>query len=76
MRKQNAAHAPDPAVASSSHDPRYSVDAGQEAWVEIPLAPATLAEMKNADPECTIGSGNDHAGVTTEANRRTVNRGY
>lgn len=72
MGAQQPDMAPDPMVASSSHDPRYSPDAGPEAWVEIPAAPATLAEMKNVDPECQVGSGNDHAGTTTAANQSTV----
>lgn len=77
MPKPNASAAPDPAVGSSSHDARYSPDAGQDAFIDIPPAPATLAAMKNADPECSVGSGNDHAGTTAEANRRTVrNQGY
>jgi hypothetical protein len=78
MPKPNATHAPDPMVPSSSADARFSPDSSREAsMVDIPLAPATLAEQKNADPECTIGSGNDHAGTTTAANQRTVrNTGY
>lgn len=77
MPKPNATAAPDPAVGSSSYDPRYSPDSPREAsLIDIPLAPATLAEMKLADPECTIGTASDDAEVTTEANRSTVNRGY
>ncbi|HYH48308.1 MAG TPA: hypothetical protein VEG38_02055 [Acidimicrobiia bacterium] len=76
--RPNATHAPDPAAPSSSGDNRFSPDASREAaMVDIPMAPANLAEMKNADPECTIGSGNDHAGTTTAANQRTVrNSGF
>jgi hypothetical protein len=77
MPKPNAAAAPDPMVGSSSHDPRFSPDAGQEAWIDIPQAPDTLAEMKLLDPECSIGTGNDHAGVTTRAHRQeTQGEGY
>lgn len=78
MSKPNATHAPDPMVSNSSADPSYSPDASREAaMVDIPLAPATLAEQKNADPECSIGTASDHAGTTTAANRRTVrNTGY
>lgn len=69
MPRPNAAHAPDPAVPSSSFDPRFSPDAGDSAWVEIPKMPGTLADMKRADPVCSIGSGNDQAGVLDEAVR-------
>ena len=78
MAKQNAGQPADPMVPSVSSDPRFSPDSSREAsMVDIPAAPATLAEMKNDDPECSIGSGNDHAGTTTAANKRTVrNSGY
>jgi hypothetical protein len=69
MPKPNAAHAPDPMVPSSSHDPRFSPDAGESAWSDIPMAPDTLAAMKKADPVCSVGSGNDHAGVVDNAVR-------
>jgi len=67
MARQNAGKAPDPAVPSSSHDPRFSPDAGESAWAEIPFAPPTIATMKKDDPYCTVGSGNDHAGILDEA---------
>lgn len=71
-RRQNVAHAADPAVPLGSNDPRHSPDAGEAGFTAIPLAPATLAEMKNLDPEGSIGTASDYAGVTAEANRRTV----
>lgn len=68
MPKPNATHAPDPQVPSSSADAKFSPDASREAaMVDIPMAPATIANMKKADPYCTIGSGNDHAGLLDEA---------
>jgi hypothetical protein len=67
MPRPNADKAPDPAVPSSSHDPRFSPDAGEAGFIDIPMAPATIAQMKKADPYCTIGSGNDHAGLLDDA---------
>lgn len=68
MPRPNATHAPDPAVSNSSADASYSTDASRDAaMVDIPMMPATIAQMKKADPYCTIGSGNDHAGLLDEA---------
>jgi hypothetical protein len=76
MPKPNASHAPDPAVSNSSHDPSYDPSASREAaMVDIPAPPDTLAAMKNADPVSSIGSGNDHAGTTTDAVKRGM-KGY
>lgn len=72
MARPNATHAPDPGVSSNSNDPRYSVDAGESAFVDIPRAPANLAEVKLADPECSIGTASDYAGITDEAHEAVV----
>ena len=72
MARPNATHGPDPNVPSSSHDPRYSPDAGESAFVDIPRAPANLAEMKLADPECSIGTASDHAEITDPAHEAVV----
>lgn len=43
-------------------------------WMyDIDVAPMTLAEEKWADPNAP-GTGNDHAGTTTEVHRRNVRR--
>jgi hypothetical protein len=72
MARPNATHAPDPDVARTGADPRHSPDAGAEAWVDIPRAPANLAEQKLADPECSIGTASDHAGITDDAHEAVV----
>lgn len=78
MPKPNATAAPDPAVGSSSHDARFSPSSSrEESLIDIPAAPDNLAEMKLLDPECSIGTGNDHAGVTTRIHRQeTKGEGY
>lgn len=68
MPKPNATHAPDPQVPSSSADARFSTDASREAaMVDVPMMPATIANMKRADPYCTIGSASDDAGLLDDA---------
>lgn len=76
MPRPNASHAPDPDVPRSSADRRFSPDAGrEEAMVEIPMAPATIANMKRADPYSTIGSASDDAHLLDDAVEEG-NRGY
>lgn len=68
MPVPNADKARDPMVSNSSADASYSPDTSRDAsMVDIPMAPATIAAMKKADPYCTIGSGNDHAGILDDA---------
>lgn len=68
MATPNAGKGRDPAAPNSRMDRRFSPDASRdEAMVDIPMAPATIANMKKADPYCTIGSGNDHAGLLDDA---------
>lgn len=66
MPTPNADKAPDPMVPSSSHDPRFSPDAGMDAFIDIPLAPPTILAMKQADPYCTIGTAGDETGIAAD----------
>jgi hypothetical protein len=69
MARPNADRARDP-DAGGRFDPRADPSSSREAsMVDIPLAPATIANMKLADPYCTIGSRGDDAGILDGAVR-------
>lgn len=70
MPTPNASSGRDPAVSTNNNDRAHSPDASfEEAAVDIPMMPPTLAAMKQRDPYSSIGSASDDAGILDEAVR-------